>query len=307
MESGGRSSNLPAAYQPGSAAGLTASAAEHRDLGAAYAVSLSVFEGPLDLLLYLIEQEQLDISEVSLVAVTDQYLRTIEQMERPVPGALADFLVVASRLLYIKSTRLLPKPLAEDEEEQDAGALLVRHLLEYRRFKRIADELRLREAAGRVYVRPPGAVELPDGGARLPDFGELDVALLRKALQKALERVATIAPPPSVHPYTVTVAERMEGIRRRLAAHRNGEQASLSFSALLAEADSRQAIVVTFLAVLELVKQRELAAVQEDTFGEIHLTALSGAEAGTLASPADEEERATEEPGAGEADGAEQD
>src|SRR3954470_24105384 len=103
-------------YQPGSVAGITGITSSDQRLGAGYAVFLPLFEGPLDLLLHLIEQEKLDISEISLVAVTDQYLKTIDQLEELAPGALADFLVVASRLLYIKSARLLPKPTAGEEE-----------------------------------------------------------------------------------------------------------------------------------------------------------------------------------------------
>ncbi|HXF64556.1 MAG TPA: segregation/condensation protein A, partial [Caldilineaceae bacterium] len=140
-----------------SAAGVGLS---YRDqaLGAAYPITLPIFAGPLDLLLHLIEREELDISEVSLVAVTDQYLRTLEQLEEIQPGALADFLVVASRLLYIKSMRLLPKPPpAEGEEEETDSDSLIRHLLEYRRFKEAASALRVREELGlRVFVRAGG-------------------------------------------------------------------------------------------------------------------------------------------------------
>jgi segregation and condensation protein A len=104
--------------------------------GAAYPVRLPGFEGPLELLLQLIEKEELDISTVSLVAVTDQYVQSIEQLTNREPGELADFLVVASKLLYIKSRALLPKPqpTAEDEEE-DPGDTLLKQLLEYRQFK----------------------------------------------------------------------------------------------------------------------------------------------------------------------------
>ncbi len=145
---------------------------------------MPLFEGPLDLLLHLIEQEKLDINEISLVAVTDQYLKTIDQLEELAPGALADFLVVASRLLYIKSTRLLPKPVMGDEDAEESGDNLVRHLLEYRQFKRAALDLRSREDEGnRLFVRPPNSVDLGEVSQKQPEFGELDVALLQKALQ----------------------------------------------------------------------------------------------------------------------------
>jgi segregation and condensation protein A len=242
-------------------------------LGAAYAVTLPFFEGPLDLLLHLIEQEKLDINEISLVAVTDQYLKTIEQLEELAPGALADFLVVASRLLYIKSTRLLPKPVTAGENE-DTGDNLVRHLLEYRQFKRAALELRSRQDEGtRLFVRPPTAVDVAELGQQKPEFGDLDIALLQKALKRALGRIPVIQPPPQVHPYTVTVAERIESVRLLLAEAKQNAPSTpwLSFSALLSDSSLRLEIIVTFLAVLELVKQQEVVARQEATFGDIVL------------------------------------
>jgi segregation and condensation protein A len=261
-------------------------------LGAAYAVSLPLFEGPLDLLLHLIEQEKLDISEISLVAVTDQYLKTIEQLEELAPGALADFLVIASRLLYIKSTRLLPKPLVGDEDDKDTSENLVRHLLEYRQFKRAASELRSREDEGiRLFVRPPTAIDLGELTQKQPEFGELDVSLLQKALKRALLRMPAEAPPPQVRPYAVTVAERIESVRGLLAAARSGEDTRhpISFAALLEESSSRIEIIVTFLAVLELVKQREVVARQDATFGEIMLSVVD--EDGSALSAAAEPEQ----------------
>jgi segregation and condensation protein A len=285
-------------YQPGSAAGITGVTSPHQRLGAAYAVSLPLFEGPLDLLLHLIEQEKLDISEISLVAVTDQYLKTIDQLEELAPGALADFLVVASRLLYIKSTRLLPKAPSGGDDEEDTGDNLVRHLLEYRQFKRAASELREREDEGsRLFVRPPTAVDLGEVTQKPPEFGELDITLLQKALRRALARIPVEPPPPQVKPYTVTVAERIESVRSVMADARMSQSSNgkLSFSGLLGESTSRLEIIVTFLAVSELVKQRELVARQEATFGEIVLIVvdesdLAGYDTGDLAAATEPEE-----------------
>lgn len=267
-------STPPSSYQPGGAAGITGLSNPHQGLGATYAVSLPLFEGPLDLLLHLIEQEKLDINEISLVAVTDQYLKTIDQLEELAPGALADFLVVASRLLYIKSTRMLPKPAPAEGDEEDSSDDLVRHLLEYRQFKRAAQELRSRQDEGaRLFVRPPTSIDLGELNQRQPEFGDLDVGLLQKALRRALSRIVATPPPPQLKPYTVTVAERIESVRSLLAGLRQDRQqaAQLSFSGLLSESTSRLEIIVTFLAVLELVKQRELVAQQDATFGEIVL------------------------------------
>lgn len=268
-------------YQRGRAAGITGVTSLHQGLGAAYAVSLPLFEGPLDLLLHLIEQEKLDINEISLVAVTDQYLKTIDQLEELSPGALADFLVVASRLLYIKSTRLLPKPSTGDDEEEDAGDNLVRHLLEYRQFKRAASELRGREDDGsRLFVRPATTVDLSELSPKQPEFGELDVTLLQKALKRALQRIPVESPPPQLKPYTVTVSERIESVRMILSNARQGtgDARQLSFAGLLEESSSRIEIIVTFLAILELVKQREVIARQDATFGEIVLIVADAVE-----------------------------
>jgi segregation and condensation protein A len=261
-------------YSRGRAAGITGVTNPHHGLGAAYAVSLPVFEGPLDLLLHLIEQEKLDINEVSLVAVTDQYLKSIDELEELAPGALADFLVVASRLLYIKSMRLLPKPPGGEGDEEETSDTLVRHLLEYRQFKRAASSLRSREDDGsRLFVRPATTVDLGALMPKEPEFGELDANLLQNALRKALERIPVTPPSPQLRPYTVTVAQRIESVRELLnrAQASDGNARQLSFSGLLEASTSRIEIIVTFLAVLELVKQREVVAQQDATFGEIVL------------------------------------
>ncbi len=234
-------------------------------LGAGYTVTLPVYEGPLDLLLQLIERQELEISAVSLVAVTDPYLRTVESLGEVDPGALADFLVVASRLLLIKSRSLLPLPRSaaelEDEEEEPADAL-VRQLLEYRRFKEVAAALRTREESHlRAYVRvaPP-----PDFEKRL-DMSDLTLDHLYTALRKVLARLPKETPLPRVKSYPITVAEQMEHVRAALA----GRSRPLRFAALLSKHTERLEVIVTFLAVLELIKQEEVAVTQEALFGEI--------------------------------------
>jgi len=242
-------------------------------LGAAYTVQLPAFEGPLDLLLHMIEVRELDISVISLMTVTEQYLKTLNQLEEIEPGALADFLVVASRLLYIKSYNLLPKPRppVEDEEEASGDALL-RQLLEYRQFKQVATSLRAREEAGlRVYIR---TAPRPDIERRL-DLGNVDVEALQRALRKVLQRIPVDPPLPRVKTYPITVAEQLENVRAYLRAvfeddSRSGRR-GVSFEALLGRSASRLEVIVTFLAVLELVKLHEIEVVQDATFGEIQL------------------------------------
>ncbi len=241
-------------------------------LGASYPVSLPAFEGPLDLLLHMIEGRELDISLISLMAVTDQYLKTLSTLEEIEPGALADFLVVASRLLYIKSYNLLPKPRppVEDEEEASGDALL-NQLLEYRRFKQVAAALRAREEAGlRVYVR---TAPKPDIERRL-DMSNLDLEALQRALRKVLQRIPVDPPLPRVKTYPITVAEQIENVRAYLHAAFTAQphtRRSVSFEGLLSRGATRLEVIVTFLAVLELVKLREVEVVQEGAFGEIQL------------------------------------
>ncbi len=228
-----------------------------------YQVCLPVFEGPLDLLLHLIEREELDITSVSLAQVTDQYLAYLALMEEPPAEVLADFLVVAARLLLIKSRALLPRPPEVlSTEEEDVGDELARQLIEYRRFKQAAESLRQREEAGlRAYLRlaPPPRLE------RSLDMEDVTLDDLVAAVRQALA-VVPPAPPVSevVTPVTITIGERMAAIRTALRT-----SARVSFNRLLTAAASRLEIIVTFLAVLELIKSGHIDVQQDRLFGEI--------------------------------------
>lgn len=257
----------PAAPSPTSP--LTSSA---NHLGAHFPVDLPAFRGPLDLLLHLIEREELEISAVSLMVVTRSYLDMLGQLEEIDPGALADFLVVASRLLYIKSRSLLPQPRPPlEENEEDSADALVRQLLEYRQFKQIAEALRQREQAGlRVFIR---VAPMPEIERRL-DMSNVTLDKLHTALQRVLRRLPGATPLPRVKTYPITIAEQIDVVRKRLrqtAQMQNGT-ASLRFVDLLGEVMDRMEAVVTFLAILELIKQQEVDATQEQTFGEIYLS-----------------------------------
>lgn len=242
-------------------------ATHNRALGAAYPVALPAFQGPLELLLQLIEKEELDISAISLVAVTDQYLQTIEQMQEREPGALADFLVVASKLLYIKSRSLLPQPRPVDEgEEEDPSDALIKQLLEYRQFKAVAAGLHEREELGlRTYTRHAPRPTLE----KKLNLDDLTLAQLQAALHKALNRMPSAPPMPRVKSYPITVAEQIEIVRTYF---QQGGERQVGFDELLSQQATRLEVIVTFLAVLELIKQRELVAVQDRTFGVIRLT-----------------------------------
>ncbi len=271
---------------------------EPHALGSAYPVTLPDFQGPLDLLLQLIEKDELDINEVSLVAVTDQYLQTIEAMDEELePGGLADFLVIASRLLYIKSRTLLPKaPMDDEEEEEDSADALIRQLLEYRLFKEVAVQLRTREEEGlRAYVRLAPRPELE----RRLDLSDVDMDKLQRALRRALARIPSDPPMPSVKTYPITVAEQIDNVRSYILSAQRRQQGAgegVSFTELLSRNQTRVEVIVTFLAVLELIKQRELLAEQTNTFGEIMLQAAPRESDEEVEDPVDDS--AGDQPGA---------
>jgi segregation and condensation protein A len=239
-----------------------------------YQVRLPLFEGPLDLLLHLIEREELDITKISLAQVTDQYLAYINRLEELNPETLADFLVIAARLLLIKSQVLLPRPEAEllAADEEDPGEALARQLREYRRFKGVAQYLKERAASGLcAFVRIAPPPELPRSvdlsGVSLDDL----LVAWREALLAQLPEQDLRVPSPQP---TITIGDKMALIRRRLA-----QQDRVTFSSLLLEAPSRLAVVVTFIALLEMLKSQEVTLHQEAVFGEIFITAVPPASA----------------------------
>jgi segregation and condensation protein A len=234
-------------------------------MSSVYRVALEVFEGPLDLLLRLVEREELDISQVSLAIVADQYLAHIALLRQLTAANLVSFLTIAAKLLVIKSRSLLPP--AEDElaeeEEYDPAADLTRQLLEYKRFKEAAVRLRTIEETG-LHTHSRAASPPKPEWALLP--GEITVSELLTAFKRALEAHPPFPAVDSVvAPVAVHIADCMQTIRNLLQQH-----ARLSFSSLLRRARSRLEAIVTLLAALEMIKQQRLQAVQEQLFGEIY-------------------------------------
>lgn len=227
-------------------------------------VLLPVYEGPLDLLLELIERAELDITKVALAQVTDQYLAYLRQIPEHQLADLASFLVIAARLLQIKSEALLPRPPLREAGEEDPGDALARQLVAYKKYKQIAHFLAERESAGlRTYLRvAPPPVLVPT-----LDVGDLEPADLRLAVQEAL------TPSPEGVPLDEVVAPARVNIRDqiRLIIGNIRARGRTSFSRLMKKVRSRLEIVVTFLAVLELVKQRRVTATQDRLFGDIAL------------------------------------
>jgi segregation and condensation protein A len=231
-----------------------------------YTVTLPVFEGPLDLLLRLIEREELDITAVALAQVADQYLAHVRALPAPDPAALSAFLLIAARLLVIKSRALLPRPKTgvDADEALADGEELVRQLQEYQRYKQAAALLQAWEAEGRrSYTRnaPPPA-PLPARPAPI----EATLGDMLAAVQRRMQLLLPLETPPAglPAPKVITVSEMSARIRERLHT-----QQWFSFEDLLSAAVTRVELVVALWSVLELLKRRAIVVEQSELFGPI--------------------------------------
>jgi segregation and condensation protein A len=237
----------------------------------AYAVRLPDFEGPLEILLRLIEKRELEISKVALAQVADQFLEYVNQLREPEPRLLASFLVVAAKLLYIKSQALLPQPAVAPppaEDEEDVGAELVRRLEEYRAVQAAAQHLREREGAGlRSYAHPAPLTRLVFTPAT-PALGLEGVTLahLVRLVHRRMQLALPLEAPPQLIPHEITLEEKVAEIQDRLGAAPGG---TVSAYALLETATSRLEVVVTFMALLELLRRHTITALQDTAFGDI--------------------------------------
>jgi segregation and condensation protein A len=249
----------------------------------AYTIHLPSFEGPLDLLLHLIERHQMEITTISLVAVTDQFLEYLRawQSEEPPMARLAEFITIGAKLLYIKSRTLLPQPPREEEAQEADDALaeaeeLRRHLLEYKLAKEIARILREREAAGLMSFPRPGQVIPPEEMLTWapPKLVGLEVSALAAAFQRVLAERKRSEPEEVPLPL-VKVSDKIAEIEAGLAAY-----GRVDFEDLLRSASNRLAMVVTFLAVLELWHQERIQVVQEGLFAAILILPAAPAVAG---------------------------
>lgn len=225
-------------------------------------VQLDIFEGPLDLLLHLIKKNEVSITDVPIATITEQYLATLELMQSLNLDVAGEFLVMAATLIHIKSRMLLPpeEDEGEEEEEGDTREDLIRRLLEYQRFKDAAEQLERLEILKRdVFARPSEAPE----AAETVEFERLSLFDLISALRHVLERL----PEEGVHEVTlekVSLRERMNHLLDDL--HQKGK---VVFQSLFEGAVSRIEVVVTFLAMLELVKIRAIKVWQEERIGPI--------------------------------------
>ena len=232
-------------------------------------ITLPIFQGPLDLLLHLIERDDLDITAVSLVSVTDQYLGAIRVGQGFNAQALADFVAIGARLIYIKSRALLPRPPAGDgyePAEDDVGQELVDRLIEYRKYTEATDLLEERQEAGlRVYTRLAAPPERPEGAG----LDGVTTAALRSIMLQVLSRKPVQRPQGVIQRDSViSLRERIGELRQRLLS-----AGRFSFRQAIAECATRIEVVLSFLAVLELLKSGECEAAQSAAWGDIEVVA----------------------------------
>jgi segregation and condensation protein A len=232
-----------------------------------YKVQTPVYEGPLDLLLNLIEHAELDITAVSLAMVTDQYLVYINSLEQINADEISAFLVIAAKLLQIKSEALLPRPPERQPGEENVGQSLVDQLRLYKRFKEIGAWLNERQQQNlRTFLRlaPPPKVE-----AKL-DLSNITLEKLVAAAEVAFAKEAAKQPLSDViAPPRITIREKIEMISKTMK-----EVERSTFRTLLSQGASRLEIVVTFLAMLELIKRYRLQANQEGLFTDIEIARM---------------------------------
>jgi segregation and condensation protein A len=236
----------------------------HRDAPQPYTVETEVYQGPLDLLLQLIERAELDITKLSLARVTDQFLAYMNELQVLRAERVSEFLVVAARLMQIKSEALLPRPVLRMPDEEDPGEALVQQLILYKQFKNLAGLLAERQAQDlRSYLRtaaPPkveGRLDLSD--VTLTDLYNAAVRVFTREDARVPLRTVVSAP-------RVTIREKI-----RLIADAFKNNTVVQFRSLLGKKAGRLHIVVTFLAMLELVRRYRIAAVQDGLFGDIEM------------------------------------
>jgi len=235
---------------------------------AEYKVQFEVFEGPLDLLLYLIKKEEVDIYEVNLTKLATQFIEYIDLMRQFDLEIAGEFLVMASTLMYIKSRELLPvdqQVQVEGEEEgEDPRWELIRQLVEYKKFKDAAAGLHQRELAQEALFSRIS--ELPDHQPERP-LGEVSVLDLIAAFNGVLKRINQREDLREIFEENFTVSDKIELVLKMLSGG-----VPMDFTELFSGIASRAEIVVTFLAVLELIRLKQLKAVQLEPFGKIELT-----------------------------------
>ena len=236
-----------------------------------YKVRLEIFEGPLDLLLYLIKRDEIDIYQISLERLTRQYLEYLQAFKELNIDIAGEFIVMAANLIYMKSRSLLPvdqQPPDEETEEDDPRWDLIRQLIEYKKFKEAAGQLQLRALEQeRIFAREGTAAVAATGPLRLEEVG---IFQLISAFQTVLKRLETRRDVQEIFGEHFSVSDKIEVILQRVAGETN-----VRFSDLFGEIVSRVEIVVTFLALLELIRLKQVRAIQDNPFDEIEIASVA--------------------------------
>jgi segregation and condensation protein A len=262
QESAGRQEELPFAFVAGQA--VTDLPKDLYIPPAALEVFLEAFEGPLDLLLYLIKRQNMDILQIDVAEITAQYIAYVELMEAWQFELAAEYLVMAAMLAEIKSRMLLPRSQEEDEDEEDPRAQLIRRLQEYERYREVAEKV---DELPRMYRDTHQAsAQVPDLERTMPrpDFELQDVLL---AFAEILRR-ADLTESHHIQRESLTTRERMSQILLRVS----GEHFTPMLSLLMKD-EGRLGVVVTFLAIMELIKESLIELIQSEPFGPIHIKA----------------------------------
>ncbi len=230
-----------------------------------YKVKLEIFEGPLDLLLYLVKKDELDIYDVSIERITKQYLDYLDTFKMLNVELASEFIVMAANLMYIKSRELLPKQLQaadEDAEEDDPRWELIRQLVEYKKFKEAAQFLGVQEVrANELFTANP---EMPDLEAMPAGIGQVGIFDLIRAFQRVLKRFDKTEDIREIVDDRFTVGSKIDHLLETIPPG-----ARVKFETLFDSASSRTEVIVTFLAMLELMKLNQLEVEQEHLLGEI--------------------------------------
>lgn len=236
-----------------------------------YKVKLEVFEGPLDLLLYLVKRDEIDIYDISLERITRQYLEYLQAFKELKIDIAGEFVVMAANLIYLKSRSLLPldqQPPEEDAEEDDPRWDLIRQLIEYKKFKEAAAQLHDRALEQeRIFTRDGSSVAISD--APLP-LHEVGIFQLIHAFQEVIKRVEAREDLREIFGERFSVSDKIQQILERV-----GNGTPVRFSELFGQIVSRVEIVVTFLALLELIRLNQVRALQPKMFDEIEIAAIA--------------------------------
>jgi segregation and condensation protein A len=245
-------------------------------------VKLPVFEGPLDLLLHLIDKNKIDIYDIPIVMITDQYLDYVRQMSREDLNLMSEFMVMAATLLDIKCRMLLPKEKNGDEEEEDPRADLVARLLEYKMYKYMSYELKDRMEDAELMMYHAGGLPREVAEYRAPVDTEhltdgLTLQRLHEIFRDVLKRQENKRDPirsnfGRIEKEEISLPDKMAYVRAYAGKHDH-----FTFRALLASQRSRTQVVVTFLAILELMRSGGIRLTQEEAFGEIYIETVKEA------------------------------